>query len=124
MSRAFSKFMVDVGIGTNRKLRRLPVGERWVYVAGVLAIAAQSPVRGSLLITDGEPATVADIAAEATVPTRLARQAIESLTRLGMLQLDEYGVFWVHDWDKVNPEPKPSDSPVATRERKRKQRAA
>lgn len=124
MSRQFDRFMVDVAIGTNRKLRRLPVVERWVYVAGVLSIAAQSPMRGALLITDGEAATASDIAAQATVPVRHARSTLASLTRLGMLDEDAEGVLWVHDWDKINPEPKPSDSPAATRERKRRQREA
>lgn len=122
MARTFDRFMVDVGIGTNRKVRRLPVAERWVYVAGILSLAAQSPMRGALLIADGEPATADDIAAQATVPVKHAHDTLQSLHRLGMLDEDTDGVLWVHDWDKINPEPKPSDSPAATRERKRRQR--
>ena len=55
MSAKFDRFMVVNDIGTGRKLRRLPVVQRWTYVAGVLAIASQSPIRGALLIHDGEP---------------------------------------------------------------------
>lgn len=120
--RGFDKFMVESQIGTNRKLRRLPVVQRWVYVAGVLALAAQSPMRGSLLITDGEPVTDEDVAEEATVSVKDARAALASFRRLGMLERDQDGVEWVHDWDKINPDPRPSDSPEETRKRKRAQR--
>lgn len=123
MSRVFDKFFVAVDVGTNRKLRRLPVAHRWVYVAGVLALAAQSPIRGALLIADGEPATDDDVAMQATVSAKDARAAMTALRRLGMLDRDAHGVEWVHDWDRMNPDPKPSDSPLATRERKRQQRA-
>jgi hypothetical protein len=123
VSQSFDRFMVMVGIGTNRKLRRLPVVQRWTYVAGVLALAAQSPMRGALLITDGEPATAEDVAQEATVPLKDARAALASLRRLGMLTRDEHGIEWVHDWEAVNPDPKPSASPEAARKRKREQRA-
>lgn len=119
---SFDRFMVQVDIGTNRKLRRLPPAQRWAYVAGVLPLAAQSPLRGALLITDGEPVTAEDVAEEATVRLCDARACLDALRKLGMLERDELGVEWVHDWDRHNPEPKPSDSPQATRERKRKQR--
>lgn len=121
MSR-FDRFMVANAIGTNRKLRRLPVAQRWVYVAGVLAIASQSPLRGALLIADDEPATAEDIAQEATVKVADARAALSSFRKLGMLEVDENGIEWVHDWDAMNPSPKPSDTPAAARERKRRQR--
>jgi hypothetical protein len=120
---AFDRFMVQVGIGTNRKLRRLPAVQRWAYVAGVLSLAAQSPMRGSMLIHDGEHATAQDVAEEATISLRDAGKALEAFRRFGMLERDEQGVEWVHDWDRLNPEPKPSDSPDATRERKRRERA-
>ena len=120
---SFDRFMVANSIGTNRKLRRLPVAQRWVYVAGVLALASQSPIRGALLITDSEPATEEDVAQEATVRLAEARAAMESFRRLGMLERDADGVEWVHDWDSMNKDPKPSDSPDATRARKRAQRA-
>lgn len=122
MSAVFDRFMVSNSIGTNRKLRRLPVTQRWVYVAGVLALASQSPIRGALLITDGEPVTAEDLAEEATVKLADARAALESFRRLGMLDRDDHGIEWVHDWDTMNPSPKPSDSPDATRARKRAQR--
>lgn len=123
MSAVFDRFMCANNIGTNRKLRRLPVAQRWTYVAGVLALASQSPIRGALLITDGEPVTAEDVAEEATVSLAVATGALESFRKLGMLDRDEHGIEWVHDWDKLNPSPKPSDSPDATRARKRDQRA-
>lgn len=122
MSAVFDRFMVSNSIGTNRKLRRLPVVQRWTYVAGILALASQSPIRGTLLITDGEPVTAEDLAEEATVKVADARAALESFRKLGMLDRDEHGIEWVHDWDVMNKDPKPSDSPDATRARKRAQR--
>ena len=100
MSATFDKFMVSNSIGTNRKLRRLPVAQRWVYVAGVLALASQSPIRGALLITDGEHVTAEDVAAEATVKVSEARAALTSLRYYGMLLLDEHGVDWLPDWEE------------------------
>jgi len=122
MSATFDRFMVSNSIGTNRKLRRLPVAQRWIYVAGVLALASQSPIRGALLITDGEPVTAEDLAQEATVKLSDAKAALVSFRRFGMLDTDADGVDWVHDWDSMNKDPKPSDSPDATRARKRAQR--
>jgi hypothetical protein len=123
VGRQFDRYMVQIGIGTNRKLRRIPVAQRWAYVAGVLSLAAQSPMRGALLIADGEPVTDTDLAEEATIPVKDARAALASFRRLGMLEKDDQGVEWVHDWDSLNRDPKPSDSPEETRERKRRQRA-
>lgn len=122
MTQPFDKFFVQVGIGTNRKLRRLPVAQRWTFVAGVLALAAQSPMRGALLIADGHPVTAEDVAAEASVTLQQARAALRALRELGMIEQDDDGIEWVHDWDKLNPDPRPSDSPEATRERKRRER--
>jgi hypothetical protein len=122
VSATFDRFMVSNSIGTNRKLRRLPVAQRWIYVAGVLALASQSPIRWALLITDGEPVTAEDLAQEATVKLSDAKAALASFRRFGMLERDADGVDWVHDWDSMNKDPKPSDSPDATRARKRAQR--
>lgn len=122
MSRGFDRFMVSNAIGTNRKLRRLPVAQRWVYVAGVLSLASQSPIRGALLITDNEAVTAEDLAEEATVKVADAKAALKALRELGMLDTDDKGVDWVHDWDAMNPAPRPSDSPDAARARKRDQR--
>src|SRR5207244_8772514 len=98
------------------------VAHRWAYVAGVRSLAAQSPIRGALLLTDQEHVTDQDIADEARISPRDAAAAMAKFRELGMLEADDHGVEWVHDWDQINPDPKPSDLPESTRQRKRAQR--
>jgi hypothetical protein len=114
--------MVHTGIGRNRKLRRrLTPEERWCYVAGVLVIAASSPIRGCLLI-GGEPATVDDIADEAGVKVPVARSALNKLRDLEMVYPDpELTCERVHDFDDHNPAPK-KDPTAAERMRRHREK--
>ena len=122
--RGFDRIMVATSIGSNRKLGRLNAAERWVYVAGVLALAGESPQRGLLLLAEGVPATEVDVARHAGVPPGVARSAIKQLRELRMLYVDDdSGCEAVHDWHEWQKEPKPSDLPAATRKRKRDERA-
>ncbi len=119
--RKFDRFMVDVNVGTNRKLRRLTVPERWCYIAGILPIAAQAPVRGRLLIGD-LPAEEADYAEQAGVTVTVARQALGKLRELGVIYLDEeLGCEQVHDFEDWNPPPK-EDATNAERQRRYRER--
>jgi hypothetical protein len=105
--RLYDRFMVHTKIGSNRKLRRLKPGERWCHVAGVLAIAAESPVPGHLLIAEDMPATDRDIADHAGVSLAVAKSTVEKLHELGVLAPDDdAGCVYVHDWDEWNPAPK------------------
>lgn len=72
------------------KLRRRPEGERWTWLA-VLTIARESPEPGRLLLDQGMPATIADIADLAAVSMKTARSAVGYfLASPGMLeQADE-----------------------------------
>jgi 5-methylcytosine-specific restriction endonuclease McrA len=120
--RLYDRFMVHTKIGSNRKLRRLKPNERWCHVAGVLAIAAESPTPGHLFIADGLPATDRDIAEHAGVSLAVARSTVEKLHELGILQMDEDGdCVFVHDWDEWNQPPK-SDPGAAERMRRRRAR--
>jgi hypothetical protein len=119
--RAFHKFMVDEEIGRNLKLARLTHTERWCHVAGVLAIASKSPIRGCLLLGE-ERAETFDIAKQADVPLKVAASAMTKLRDLGVLCWDdEYGCERVHDWDDWNPAPK-RDATAAERQRRRRDR--
>jgi len=69
------------------KLRRIPPEERWVWVAA-MAMARESPESGRLLIADGLPATIADIADEANVTVKAARSAVAHFIAFGMISLD------------------------------------
>lgn len=116
--RVFEHFMVHKAIGRNRKLRRsLTPDERWCYVAGVLAIAADAPIRGRLLI-GMERADEQDVADEAGVRVAVARSALKKLRELEMVvDDDELDCERVHDWEAHNPEPK-RDATAAERMRR------
>ncbi len=123
-TREWDRFMISVEIGNNRKLSRLPAAQRWVYVAGVLAIAAKSPIRGALMIPPAERATIADVANQAGVTRTAARNTLERLRKLGMIESSEElgGIEVVHDWRVYNPGP-PARSTEGERLRKASQRA-
>ena len=61
---------------TDPKLRRIPPEQRWVWPA-VLTIARESPTPGHLLIDEGMPANIEDIADKAAVPVKVARAALD-----------------------------------------------
>jgi hypothetical protein len=101
--RTYDRFLVHTKIGTNRKVRRLKVAERWCHVAGVLAIAAESPVPGHLLVAEGMPATERDYAEHAGVSPAVARRTLTALRELGIVAWDpQAGCEYVHDWDEWN----------------------
>jgi predicted DNA-binding transcriptional regulator len=111
----YNRYMVVVGAGRHAKFARLTDAERCAHFLGVLSVAAQSPIRGYLLIGE-EEAGADEIAREAAVTRRQAQSAIEKLKRVGVLQRDgTVGAWFVHDWSDVNPEPK-SDPAGAKRQ--------
>lgn len=115
--------MVLGGVGQDRKLRRLTPEERWCFVAGVLAVAHDAPTRGLLLIGEGIPAEPGDIAETAGVDAAVAEATLEKLRRLRVIAVDpEHECERVVNWAKYNPDPAPSNTRDAWRERKQKQR--
>lgn len=123
MPRGFDCLMLHVGIGPNRKMRRLTDGEFRAFVAGVLPVAAESPVRGALLVARGEAAEAEDVAGLAGVATEVAASALAKLLKYGTLVEDPAsGCVRVAQWEVFNPAPRPSEAREATRQRKQKQR--
>jgi hypothetical protein len=120
--RGYDSFLITTNLGANRKIRRLSPAERWCAVHGVWAIAAESPVRGYLWIAQGQPAVEKDYAELAGVTVAVAKSTVRKMRELGMLERDEEGVEYVHDWHDHQRPPKPSDAPEATRERQRRSR--
>jgi hypothetical protein len=121
--RRFDAVLVSIDIGASRTMRRLTVGERWTFVAGVLALAAKSPTRGALLIAAGEPVSTEDIAEQAGVTKAVAKSTLDKLSRLDVLEWDdELGGLIVVNWNDYQREPKASDSREAWRERKQRER--
>jgi len=71
----------------DRKVRRLSPSHRWVWVC-VLAAARQSPEPGRLLVSDGVPMTVADLADYAGVTHKVAKAALEGMQKVGLTAQD------------------------------------
>jgi hypothetical protein len=121
--RKFDRFMVEVELGSNPKIGRLTDPEFRCLISGVWALAAKADPRGYLLVGD-IPAEPADVAHQARCSVTVAAKTMEKLRALGMLETcEETGWEMVHDWEEINPGPKPSDRPEATRARQRKSRA-
>lgn len=103
------------------KIRRRPVAERWVWMS-VLCLAGESPVRGTLLVTESSPITEQDIADDANVPLRTVRQAMAGFTQDDMIHVDlDLSAWVVTKWDERQPQ---SDASAADRQRKHRQRKA
>jgi hypothetical protein len=117
----FDSIMVRVEIGNSRKLRRLTPEQRWCVVAGVWCLAAKSPVRGYLLITDSVPVEVADVAAQAEVKPAVAKKTLEKMRRLGMLETRSRGEYVV-DPDILGVARSPSHADAQRRMRMRRAR--
>jgi hypothetical protein len=113
--------MVDVHIASNPKLARLTIQERWCHIAGILSLAALSPIRGHLLVGH-DPAEIADIARRAGVSVAIARSTVDKLRKVGVLERDEaIGCDVVHDFDDWNPPPK-TDRTNAERQKRYRER--
>lgn len=84
-------------IKRDRKLRRLPVAHRWVWVV-LMALAKESPSEGRLLLSEDLPITVEDIADEAAIDTEEVEQAIERFKEQNMIH-EEDGVYVLTNWD-------------------------
>lgn len=124
MARKFDRFMVDVNVGTNRKLRRLSVAERLCHLTGVLPVAAQAPIRGRLLVGDSE-AEPRDFAELAGVSIRVALSTITKLREVGIIvKDDENQCEMVHDWADWNPSPKEDRTNVERQRRFQDRRRA
>ena len=80
----------------DRKLRRHPVACRWAWIV-ILCLASESPERGRLLLKDGLPLTVEDIADAAHIPVDEAQSAINTFLEQGML-LEDDGAWLVAKW--------------------------
>lgn len=80
------------------KLRRVGPDARWVWV-GFLCLASDSPERGSLLICEGIPLTVADLAKAIGVEPSLVESAIKTFTGLHMMGRESDGTYTIKNWD-------------------------
>jgi len=117
----FDCFMLHVNAGTNEKLAILSDSEYRAHISGILAIAATAPVRGRLLVGEMEAEPI-QIARKAGVTAAVVASAMEKMKRIGVLYRDEELDCWaIHDWEKLNPEPK-KDNTAAERQRRYRER--
>jgi hypothetical protein len=113
-------------MGTHAKLAALTDNEYRAHISGVLAIAAEAPVRGYLIVGE-QPAEPVHIARVAGVTERVAAAAVEKLKAVGILTFDvELEAWEVHDWLDHNPDPKRDVTAAerAKRYRERKRHAS
>lgn len=102
----------------DRKLRRLPADQRWLWIA-VLCIARRSPNPGYLLLSDGVPVTERDLADEAEISKKSVKLGIKSFIEQMMLH-EENGIFVVSHWE----ERQPANDDVKQRVRRHRQKKA
>lgn len=85
-------------IKRDRKLRRLPISYRWIWVV-IMAMGKESPIQGRLLISENIPATIEDIADEAAADIEETEKAIQKFIEQDMLH-EENGVLVLTNWGK------------------------
>lgn len=85
-SRPWFRFYVEAV--SDRKLRRLAPEHRWLFVA-CLAAARQSPVPGVLLVGEGDPMGLEDLADVAAMGVDNVRQGMEALCQAGVIRWSE-----------------------------------
>lgn len=123
MAAKWDRVMLAQRVSRSRTIRRLDDAEFRSFIAA-LCLAGESPVRGCLLVSEGEPLTAHDIADEAGVDEAVVESMVSKLLQLDTLTRDDVrGCLRFVNWSNFNPAPRPSDSREATRERKRRQRA-
>ena len=84
-------------IKRDRKLRRLPLAQRWLYVC-VLCIAKESPVPGWLLLGENMLVTYEDLADEAAISVEEAKAGMQTFIDQQMIEEVE-GRWRVRTWD-------------------------
>lgn len=81
-ARPWFRFYVEAF--SDRKLRRLKVEHRWLFVA-CLGAARQSPRPGILLVADGHPMDEYDLADYAGLDVRTVRAGLVALGKMGLI---------------------------------------
>lgn len=96
MARKNPWFRLYTEMVKDRKIRRLDVAHRWLWIA-VLTAASESPHPGLLLLTDGHPLDAHDLADIASLPLKDVRCGLQMLEQRGMVVI-ESGVWSVPKW--------------------------
>lgn len=91
-------FRMYAEIKNDPKLRRLDHAGRWLWVV-ILCLASESPERGSLLLAEGLPYTIEEIAREADLDLVETEKHVNLMAKMGMLDEDG-GTFKIRNWSK------------------------
>lgn len=85
-------------IRSDRKLRRLSPAQRWLWVV-MLTIAKESPQPGRLLLAEGVPVTVEDLADDAAISIEEVRAGLQAFINQRMVaEVD--GFYHLINWNK------------------------
>src|SRR5258708_3978007 len=85
-------------ITADRKLRRLPPAQRWLWIA-VMVVARKSPNPPKLLLAEGVAVSVEDLADEASITVEEAQVGMDAFLGQHMVRIED-GVFILINWDK------------------------
>ena len=86
-------------IRSDRKLRRLPPSQRWLWII-LLVLARESPQPGKLLLSESVPITNEDLADFAAIPLDEVEKGIKAFLEQNMITIDECGVYFLNNWSK------------------------
>jgi hypothetical protein len=89
-------FRLYIEVIEDRKLRRLPPAQRWVWIA-LLCAARKSPVAGIFLLSENVPGTLDDLADIAAIPLKDVQEAVAVFQQQDMVSV-EGGVLVVTHW--------------------------
>jgi len=85
-------------IKNDRKLRRLPPGQRWLWIV-IMTIAKESPRSGWLLLSKNVPVTLEDLADEADISIEETEAGMNSFTVQEMIENVD-GIWHLTNWEK------------------------
>lgn len=91
-ARPWFRFYVETM--SDRKLRRLPLDQRWIWCA-VLSAARQSPIPGHLMVSEREPLEDDELADIAGAPVKVVRAALPRFEASGMIHRHPESGCWV-----------------------------
>lgn len=100
----------------DRKMRRLNPAQRWLWIT-CLCIARTSPIPGKLLLSEGVPVDVTDLADAAAIDIEDVEAGLKAFEAQNMMTLE--GDTWCVTNFLKRQYDKESDTPEATRERKK-----
>lgn len=82
----------------DRKIRRLPIPYKWVWII-MLCMAKESPQEGKLLLSENVPVNLEDISDYAQVEIEEIKKAIDIFKKFNMVH-EEGDIYVITNWNK------------------------